>query len=164
MDSRRIVDKLEALYPDPSLHLEANAHDKILPALGKVVNAARPMILAAVWRNVLREPSASFFAKDRHRRFGKTLDQLEREDGGDKAWAAAQIGLESLKLDMKQHKKDDGPFLFGSNVSYGDFLITAIFTWLERADSRIFEKFVGYDESFRRVYEACGPWLERDGH
>ena len=164
MDSRKIVDKLEALYPHPSLHLEANAHDRILSTLGKAVNAARPMILAAVWRNVLREPSASFFAEDRQRRFGKTIDQLEMDDGGDEAWAAAQRGLESLKLEMKQHKNDNGPFLLGSSLSYGDFLITAIFTWLERADSRIFEKFVGYDESFRSTYEARRPWLERDGH
>jgi glutathione S-transferase len=164
MESRMIVDKLEVLYPDPSLHLEAKAHDEILPALGKAVNAARPMILAAVWRNVLREPSASFFAEDRRQRFGKTLDQLEQDDGGDKGWAAAQKALECLRLEMKQHKNDDGPFLLGSRVSYGDFLITAIFTWLERADSRVFERFVGYDESFRRVYEACRPWLERDGH
>ena len=134
MDSLKIVERLETLYPQPSLYLETKTHEKVLPAIGKAVNAARPMIMATVCRNVLREPSAPWFAADRERRFGKTLDEYERDEGGDAAWDAAQKGLESLKLEMKQQKKDDGPFVLGSTVSYGDFLIAAIFTWLERVD------------------------------
>jgi glutathione S-transferase len=120
------------------------------------------MIMATVCRNVLRERSASWFAEDRQRRFGKTLDQYERDEGGDVAWQAAQKGLESLKLEIQQNKRDDGPFVLGSTITYGDFLVAAIFNWLERVHPAVYGKFVGYDESFKKLHEACRPWLKRD--
>ena len=164
MDSLNIAHKLEELYPQPSLLLHLGLHEKVLPAIGKAVNAARPMIWAGLYRNVLREPSASFFAEDRRRRKGKTLEQFQTDEGGEKAWHLAHEGLESLKVELSHHKKDDGPFVLGSAVSYGDFLIAAIFHWLETTDREVYEGFVGFDERFRRLHEACRPWLARNDY
>lgn len=65
---------------------------------------------------------------------------------------------------MSRHRRDDGPFLLGSTVSYGDFLIAAGLTWLEMADKMVYKKFVGYDKCFEELHEACRPWLKRDEH
>ena len=164
MDSLNIAHKLEELYPQPSLLLNLSLHDKVLPAIGKAVNAARPMIWAGLYRNVLPEPSATFFAEDRERRKGKTLEQFKADEGGEKAWRLAHEGLEELRTELTQHKRDDGPFVLGSTPSYGDFLIVAIFNWLEIADEEVYEGFVGFDERFRRLHEACRPWLGRNDH
>lgn len=164
MDSLKIVQRLEELYPERSLLLETNLHEKVLPAIGKAVNAARPMIWAGLYRNVLREPSATFFAEDRRRRLGKTLDQYKEANGGDAAWSLAYEGLESLRAEFDQHKTVEGPFLLGNTVSYGDFLIVAILNWLEITDKQVYEGFVGHDERFKRLHEACRPWLKRDDH
>ena len=164
MDSFNIAEKFESLYPEPSLHLDNVVYKKVQKALGAAVGPLRYMVLAAVQRNVLREPSASWFAEDRTQRFGKTLDQLEKDEGGETAWSAAKDGLEMLKVEMTEHKQDEGPFVLGSTVSYGDLIIAAFFTWFEKADSVLYERFVGYDETFGKHHEACRPWLARDSH
>ena len=164
MDSMAINQKLDSLHPEPSLHLDLKVHEKIQKTLGAAIGPARGMIIPIVPRTVLREPSTSWFIKDREKKFGKTLDQYEKDEGGEAAWNATQSRLEQLKQEVSQHKRDDGPFVLGSAVSYSDIMIASVFAWIEKTDGDLFEKFVGYDESFKKLYEACRPWLARDDH
>lgn len=162
MDSETIAHALEDLQPEPSLHIDRGIHKDVHKALLAVIGALRPRLLPAVQRGVLREPSASWFADDRARRFGKSLDQLEHEEGGEKAWNAVKPALDGLKSNMEKHCIDDGPFVLGSVVSYGDFLVAGVFEWIRRADVGLFEKIITFSQVFKSHHEACGPWLARD--
>jgi len=162
MDSQKIIEKLDVLHPDPPLLLDTKAHEPVHSALMSITMALKPTILLAAQRNILGEPSASWFAEDRKQRFGKSLEQVEQDEGGAKAWSAAQPGLEDLKAELSKHKRDDGPFILGGTVSYGDFCIAGFFEWVERADRALYKQICDYDESFTRHHEACQPWLMRD--
>ena len=127
MDSWKIAEKLESLYPEPPLHLGEKSNETVQNAVGSLLNALVPRILLASQRNIMREPSTSWHAKDREQRFGKSLEQLDSEDGGEKAWNAAQSCLESLRNELSKSKRDDGPFVLGQTVSYADFAIAGFF-------------------------------------
>jgi glutathione S-transferase len=153
MESLNIVRKLEQMYPNPSLHLDTGVHEDIQKATAGVIGPLRTVILPAAPRNILREPSASWFSEDREQRFGKSLDQLEVEQGGEKAWKAAESGLETLKTELTAHKRDEGPFVLGKDVSYGDFLIAGLFDWFQKADTGLYERLVSRRSSKRA--ESC---------
>ncbi|KAK5166664.1 uncharacterized protein LTR77_008208 [Saxophila tyrrhenica] len=162
MDSQTIAERLEELSPAPSLHLDTMVHESVHAALLSVIGAARPTIILAAQQNILSEGSAAWHAQDRERRFGKSVEQWEKDEGGEKGWKAAQPGLEAVKAELNRHKRDEGPFVLGGTVSYGDFLIAGFFEWLRRADASLYERYVRYDESFKKHREACEPWLARD--
>lgn len=164
MDSEAIVNALERLHPERSLQINRGIHKDVHEALLPMIAALRPVLLPAVRRGVLREPSASWFAEDRERRFGKSLDQLEREEGGEKAWDAVGPALGGLQAQLERHRVDKGPFVLGSAVSYGDFLVAGVFEWIRRADAALFERIVSLAPVFKSHHEACNPWLARDDH
>lgn len=164
MDSQKIVHALESRYPDPSLHLDTQTSRPIHKALVSIINPLRPIVLPAVQRNVLREPSASWFAEDRKRRSGRSLEQLETDEGGEKAWDATLPGLDALLSQLSMHKRDDGPFVLGSQVSYGDFFVAGVLQWIQIANEELYQRLVRYDPSFRMHHAACRPWLIRDSY
>ena len=76
--------------------------------------------------------------------------------------AILNVTFDQLKAELHKHKKDEGPFVLGSQVSYGDFIIASFFESVERVDKAVYDRLVGYDDSFKRLHEGCRPWLERD--
>lgn len=58
-------------------------------------------------------------------------------------------------------QESGGPFLMGNEVSYGDFLLVSMLQFFKCVDEAVFGRVLAIDEAFGRVYEACGPWLER---
>jgi len=157
MDSEPIAAKVEALKPEPSLHLEAGFHREVADAVRAMMPAYVGLFMNAVYKNILPESSKSWYAEDKFRRFGMTLDELEAKTGPD-AYETAQPGLEKLKQALTTHKNDAGPFLLGSTPSYGDLVATAMFEGLKRALPDQLEKVLSYDDSFSEVYEACKKW------
>lgn len=163
MGSLSIASKLEGTYPEPSLHLDTGLHEKVDTIASEVTMAVLPNALPNVVNNVLQEPSKTWFAEDRHRRFGMSLDELASKLGGEQGWQNAQESLKKLKDLLAGSKKNEGPFLLGSTPSYGDFLIAALFESLERLKKDDYEKVMGYDETFTALHEACKPWTKKDG-
>jgi hypothetical protein len=49
-------------------------------------------------------------------------------------------------------------------ASYSDFIIVGMLHFLKVIDEKIYERIVGMDDSFAKVYDACKPWLKRDDH
>jgi hypothetical protein len=123
-----------------------------------------PLYLFTFVRRYFPERSATFFLEDREKRFGIGLEDLANLKGEELFSAAEAQGgvLEQLKDELHKHKTDDGPFVLGSRVSYGDFPIASLFECAARADPQFYERLVGYDDSFKKLHEACKPWLERD--
>jgi hypothetical protein len=49
-------------------------------------------------------------------------------------------------------------------VSYADFVLVSFLHFIKRANEEAFTKALEVDEAIKKVYEASGKWLERDGH
>ena len=164
MESNNCAEALESLYPEPSLHVDAQLHRDIMKEVDQVANHVFPLALIICVRRCLPERSAKFFLEDRERRFGISLEDLSTFKG-EEAWKAGETSggaFEQLKNELHKHKKDDGPFILGSQVSYGDFIIASMFESMRRVDKQLFDRLVGYDSSFKRLHEVCQPWLEKD--
>lgn len=52
--------------------------------------------------------------------------------------------------------------MLGSEPSYADFIVVALFECFARVDVPGFERMMRFDPSFWELYKACGPWWERD--
>ena len=165
MDSINIAEKLESVFPDPTLRLDAQLHEPVTEAVTNVTIALFVDINAACVRNALTEKSASWFAEDRKKRFGGDVFELSAAHGGEAMWKAGEApggAFEKLKEVLTKHRKDSGPFVLGSEVSYGDFVAASLFEAFESVDTKMYDRFMSFDDSFKKLHEACRPWLQRD--
>ncbi|KAK5128938.1 hypothetical protein LTR85_000271 [Meristemomyces frigidus] len=162
MDSAKIATKLEEVYPEPSLHLDSSPSDEAGELVNNLVMALLPGVMPGIVTDILQEPSASWFAEDRERRFGMKLDELAQKAGGEVGWQNAEPVLKKVKVMLQEGKKDDGPFVLGSTPSYSDLIIVAFFECLHRISMDDYERLMRFDLSFKALHEACKPWLEKD--
>lgn len=162
MESAAIASALESRYPEPSLHLETGLHEKFEAAFGKIGGPLVPVIMPRIARDKLAESSVPWFQEARAKRFGMSLEELERTKGGEQAWQAAEPGFEDLRRFLTDHKRDEGPFVLGSQVSYVDFMIVSMMEAFRRIGNDLYEKFVSQDEKFREVHQACQKWMQSD--
>ncbi|KAK5716222.1 hypothetical protein LTR17_016564 [Elasticomyces elasticus] len=161
MDSNPIAEKLESLYPEPSMRMENGLWKEMAVVCDGLVFSAGPDFLCPLVNDILREPAGAWFSEDRHKRFGATLPDIEVGMGGEKCWEASKPGLEKLKALLTTHKEDEGPFILGSKPSYGDLIAAGLFASLKRMHAERAEKVMGFDESFVKVLKACEPWLKK---
>ena len=110
MDSRKIATELENQYPEPSLHLDSPILPKVEACMSNVTEPLRAALLPSVPRTLLNAASVEYFEKTREARFGMPLQQLEKEQGGDKAWEKATPAFKEVG-DML--RANGGPFLLG---------------------------------------------------
>ena len=164
MDSAAIASKLEKDYPNPPLHLDNGLPEKLGPILGKAVGPILPVFMPRIGRDIIVEDCYDWFQAARAKLFGMPLDELEKTKGGDQAWEASKPGLIELKDFVKEHKRDDGPFVLGSQVCYADFLIAASMEALRRIGGDLYDKLVDLsgDDSLRKLHEACQKWMKDD--
>ena len=165
MNSANIAIELEKLHPSPSLHLDANLHTQCIEAVENLAGVIWWDCLALLPKNVLLPRSAEYFSRTRAERFGGPLDEVAVAMGGAEAWkkAAAPGGAaEKLVRVLRESKRDEGPFVLGSEVSYGDFTIVSVFECVERTSKEDYGKLMALDPSFGKLHEACRVWLERD--
>ncbi|KAK3684544.1 hypothetical protein LTR37_020186 [Vermiconidia calcicola] len=165
MNSINIVSALEQRYPEPTLHLDAELHGPITEAVEGLLFVIWWDALASIPRGVLTEKSASYFAEGRAAYFGTSLDDLAATKGGEKAWEAAAVPggpADKLKDVLTKHRRDQGPFALGSQVSYGDFVAVGLFECVERSHLESYERLMGLHDTFKTLHEACRPWLARD--
>lgn len=161
-DSAAIAAKLQDLHPSPPLVFDTASQQKVEQAIGKIAGPLIPVFMPRVARDVITESSALHFRELRQKAFGMSLDDLEASRGGEDAWKATGPGFEELRAVMREFKRDDGPFILGSEVSYGDFLVVALLESQQRIGSDLGERFLAVDESFGRLLEACKPLMEKD--
>ena len=161
MDSAKIAPRLESLKPTPSLHLDLDYHKEVSAALGAAFAGFFPIFGAQLVGNVVAEEDVDWFNKDRAARFGMTLQELEKQKGGEPAWESVRSGLESLSEVLRKHKRDQGPFLLGSEPSYGDIIVVAALHMIKTISEEGYERAVSYGKELREVYEAATPWLQK---
>jgi hypothetical protein len=49
-------------------------------------------------------------------------------------------------------------------ASYADFVIVGMIHFLKVADEETYERLVKTEPEFRKLYDVCKQWLERDDH
>ncbi len=164
MESSAIAAKLESLYPDPSLHLDNGLAQKVGPLIGKVAFPLIPDFMPRIGRDIIVESSVEYFQTARAKRFGMSLDELEKAKGGDQAWQAARPGIVELSDFIASQKKDEGPFITGSQVCYADFLIASMVEALRRIGGDLYDKVleVAPDDNVMKIHQACQKWMEKD--
>ena len=164
MESMAIIKRLDALDRGLSLPLELDLLEKLGPVAGKVFFPLMPLIMPQVRRDVLCKGSEEWFKKDRERRFGAAEEDYEREKGGEVAWKGAEAGQEQLASFLKAQKRDEGPFILGSTVSYPDFVLAGRCEFISFLGEDNYERLVKPVEGLRELHEACKPWFERNDH
>lgn len=119
-----------------------------------------PIVLPAIARNLLNPGTIAAARKASKERFGMTFEEMEESEGVATAWEDAEVGLEGMKRLLG--KDGEGPFVLGDRVSHADFVLVGAMQFVRRIDEGFFERFVRYDGSLSRLYDACEQWLERD--
>ena len=160
MDSKQIAFELEKRYPLPSMHLDSPILLKVEEIHAKVFAALLGVFMPWIRRNLVTPASLPHFTARREQRWGMSFEQLEEERGGEPAWENAKPHLEDMARLLKENS--EGPFFMGSTVSYADFLFVTTLKSFQRAHPPIFERAVGHDDAFRKLFQACERWMERD--
>ncbi|KAJ4855086.1 uncharacterized protein T069G_10644 [Trichoderma breve] len=160
MQSYAIAQKLEELFPEPSLHLESESYNKVVAAWSKIDPALAPETRPRVPKNILNPASVEYFERTRAARLGMTLEELSKSDkAGEAAWAAAEPGLQALKAILTENSS--GPYIDGDSVSYGDLALAGNYAFFGTIHEDLLKRLLSYDESLQRHYDACKKWLER---
>ncbi|KAH8674336.1 hypothetical protein BX600DRAFT_457442 [Xylariales sp. PMI_506] len=162
MGSAVIAAELDALYPSPSLNIDTELEAEASQVINMAARALFPIYMPRLTRELVEESAVEVFTKRREKIFGVTFVEWEKTKGGELAWKAAEPGFAAMKQLLNKRKQDDGPFILGSQVSYADFCLVALFHAFKRAGDDLFDRLIGWDPCFRVLYEACEPWFEND--
>jgi glutathione S-transferase len=156
MDSRQIVNRIEAEHPSPSV-LEA-----IMPRL---MAALRAVYFPSVPRNILNDASVEYWYTTRSKVVGMPLDQLERDQGGKVAWDAAQPILHEVEALLKENA--EGPLFLGKTVSYADFVWAGFLIFIRRNGEDYFEELLrisGDAKLHKDLLDAIAPYSARNNY
>jgi hypothetical protein len=120
MDSWHIIQELEKQYPTPSLHLD----DPIVTKLRNItiVKPLVPHLIPKVPRVLLNKVSADYFYLTREEKFGKPLEQVERE-ATEEQWEEMKPVSKDIG-DLLREK--GGPFFLGDTSKWAVMLIRAL--------------------------------------
>lgn len=162
MDSAAIAIRLESLHPEPSLRLNTELENEAQDAMSAVFMSLVFYLAPFVVGNLVAEEDLEWFKADRASRFGITVEELETEKNADEAYAAARPVFEKCREVLRRHKKDDGPFVLGSEPSYADFYFVSTMLMFRQSEQKVFERFLQEaGPELRELYEACEKWTIR---
>lgn len=63
-----------------------------------------------------------------------------------------------------ESKRPERAFAYKLPVSYADFVLVSFLQFIRRFHEEAFTKALAVDDAIKKVYEACGKWLERDSY
>lgn len=89
---------------------------------------------------------------------GLKLSELEK--GEEQMWKDAEPMLKEIGAVLREN--EGGPFVLGEEISYADFVLVGMMQFLQRLGDGIYERLVGVEPVFGRLYEACKGLVERD--
>jgi glutathione S-transferase len=164
MNSANIVGKLEELYPEPSLHLDAELHGPMTAAIEGLAGVVWWDTLATI-PSILPERSSVYFTETRKATFGASLEDVAKMKGGPEAWkTAAQPGgaAEQVRDMLTKHRKDEGPFVLGSQLSYADLIAASVWECIEICGPEDYKRLMALDPTFQIHHDACRPYFKRD--
>ncbi|PPJ52397.1 hypothetical protein CBER1_09778 [Cercospora berteroae] len=164
MDSEKIIPKIEELYPSPSLHLDrTDIIDAVKAASGKVFYPLMSWFFPKVQSRILVEEDIAWFEEDRGRRFGMSMADLEKSKSEEDCFEAAKPGFEMMEKLLTDFKKDDGPFIMGKEMCFGDLLLVGTVRMMEMLGEDEKEKFLGKVKGLRELYDAGKKYALTEG-
>jgi len=190
MESFKIAQEIEKRYSSaPPLRVDHPVVAQIIAIIPTIQKPLSAVLIPRVPRVLLNDKSVPYFQETRKVRFSMSLDEYEKEKGGDAAWVAAKQPIENLAALLKQTKTADGPYFLGSEgeqplqplwtlclvhlasriadwgtVSYADFIVASLLHFVKLLGPELYDRFVAHDKAFDDLYQACAKWLERDDH
>jgi len=126
MDSPAIATELERRYPSPPLHLDSETLPEVEALFSKFVTGMRGVLFPKYPPMLLNEPSREYFVRTREETFGMSLGQLEKEEGGEKAWEKTRPVVEELGRVLR---KEGGPFVLGKEGERSFSLRFSVRSW-----------------------------------
>lgn len=117
-------------------------------------------VFPIIANDVIVESTRPYFDEKCRSLFNMSLEEAERNSTAEEAWRKAQPGLEKLRQFVVEHKRDEGPFVLGSQVSWVDFVIAANAEALRRIRGDLFESIMGDREELRALHGACRQWMD----
>ncbi|KAL6837324.1 hypothetical protein V8C40DRAFT_229708 [Trichoderma camerunense] len=166
MESRKIAEAIEQRHPSPPVYLDDPTVQKIERLVFKSIKPLYPLLMYKISQVILTEKSYDYWVGQYTREYGMTLDEYERQFGGEKAWAAAQPAMSELTATLKE-KQAEGPFFLGKEVSYADFVWLGGLIFVKRTDEKLYQELLdrtGDRAAHERLFEACAPWMKRDDY
>jgi glutathione S-transferase len=165
MDSKAIAQTIDKDHPQPSLHLDSSYLTKLEEILPRLMPALSGHYIPTVPKRLLNEASVPYWYKTREAKFGMTLDELEKSQGGETGWSKAEPMLKQVTEALKENPL--GPFFAGKTVSYADFVWAGfLIFWRRIGDDKFSEvlKRTGDPAVHEALLKAVEPWSERDDH
>ena len=159
MDSAVIADQLESLHPEPTLNLDTGLHQEAQNVLYSIGRPLFPVLMPRIRDDVITDHALPYWRDTREKLFGMSIDEFAHAHGGERAWEASKPGILALQHFLQTHKRDEGPFILGSQVCYGDFILCAFLESLRKTGEDLFQRFVSYEKSIRQLYDTCSVWL-----
>ncbi|KAK1957382.1 hypothetical protein LY78DRAFT_697289 [Colletotrichum sublineola] len=158
MNSAKIIKRIEVDYPEPSLHLDSEVLRQMYGLLSETFESLGPVLLPIAPRDILNKRSAEYFSRTRAKIYGMPLDELERTEGGELAWAKAK---ESLEKTAALLNKTEGPFFLGDEFSYIDCVYVGFLFFFKRFSEDAYQRIIQHSVSFDNLYKASEEWLKR---
>lgn len=162
MDSRKIADALELLKPEPSLRLESGYVERTQKAVLDAHQALAPIVMPKVPEVYLNQRSADYFRETRKKRYGMSLSELAKSPkAGEAAWKSAEPALKTMAAILHEH--ENGVYVLGAEASYADLILAGYWVFLNKLDATdLFDRLMGFDGVFKKHWEACQVFLQRD--
>ncbi|MBA7490072.1 hypothetical protein ES702_00606 [subsurface metagenome] len=163
MDSRQIANKLESLYPSPSLHLDSPVLAKLESIMPELMPTLSGVYIPLVPERLLNEASHPHWYKTREAKFGMPLSKLAETKDGDVAYNGAKPHLEEVTAMLKEVAS--GPYFLGQEVSYADFVWAGFLIFMKRIGDDVFEKVLetsGDGNVHQNLLVGVKKWSARD--
>lgn len=160
MDSAKIAPWLEQQYPQRPVIQSAPLSDEVIALLRSAGGKAQQVSLTPREPAILSPRAKEYFVNMVEGLIGHPLQQLlEYEDG---AWAGADEGMKQAS-ELMMKNKDKGEWIEGAEPSIADFFLAGAMQCARAIHEGTWEREYAY-EGFKRVYDACGPLLERGSY
>ncbi|KAI1809956.1 thioredoxin-like protein [Poronia punctata] len=161
MNSSKIAQVLEELYPSPSLPPTSPVQQRYFDTLSPAYDALEPVKFSFVPRRILNEVNYPYWRKTRSENIGKPISDAELEQ----VFKAASPSLQAVTAMLKEN--EDGPFFLGATITFTDVIHLGFLVMMRRIGEDIFRSVLeasGDPELHLRFLEAVKPWTERDDH
>ncbi|KAF5572706.1 glutathione-S-transferase [Fusarium pseudoanthophilum] len=162
MDSYKIADLIEGMYPEPSVHLKNPMQDRLRASMIKFMTEMVPIYVPGVAKNIIGEKSIEFFLATRLQDVGMPLYEYgEKHSPG--AFDRAEPFAREITALLKENKS--GPFLLGDVVSYADFIwagILLFFKCLGEEEYKEVLRITGDGDVHTKFLDGLRPWTKKN--
>jgi glutathione S-transferase len=167
MDSKKIAQRLETLYPSPPVHLDHPVLTKLEEIMSqRFFPPMRPILLDRVPKRILGDASIPYWVRTRSAMVGKPLDEFCAEHTHEECFAKAEPAIREITALLEENGANgEGPFFLGKEVSYVDFVWAGCLFFWKRNGEDVFEELLrrsGNAEAHRKLLEGVAPWAKRD--